>query len=112
MKQRLTKEQATHLINELYRMKGESAGYLAVNDNYELRVKDFEKIINQCTEKEFPKFLIRGSFDVMDSLEIALNSTVDDSQIYINGEVVLNHGDFKEFAKHVSEIVKWIEGQE
>ncbi len=106
MKTKLTKEQSEYLAEKLYELKGKDAGYLAVNDNYELKVKDFQDIINQCTEQEFPSFIFKNVRIEKLNDKVWLDFTGYD------GSASFTYDEFKQFADGIVAAKTWIEKNE
>ena len=104
---KLTKEQSEFLIDKVDR--------IFLMENKEALFNDkIVKIINECTEKEFPVFRFEDECDCDSFVEVRLFCETDNligvelPQGYIN----LYPHEFKQFTEGCNKIVKWQEGQE
>ncbi len=111
MTTKLTREQAELLISKIAKFYSAHYG----NRDMRMFMPDLASIINQCTEKEFPRFEMK---DVRDGrigcrqrdnldIEIYLSNTVYGNNGY-GGIVVLSNELLKEFAQGINKIVEYL----
>ncbi len=110
MMQKLTKEQAEYLFGTMI-LAFQSNMDLIEMDSFAATqvIKVFEKILNQCTEKQFPTLSIRGSRGLVNIYR------PQDGCVCIQGSSmgeVLTAAAFKEFTEGCQRILEWINEQE
>lgn len=109
---KLSEEQAEWLIEEIDRLKFNHT-QLAVNDNFEIPIKEFKALINRCTEKEFPEFLLNKgaaeySLAVRQSGSNGVYISVSDPD-WKSTQMELDCEEFKEFTGSCNKIVEWLD---
>lgn len=100
---KLTKTQAQELIKEVFESRDKD---LDDSDNPWYRFEDFKRIINQCTEKEFPK--IRCAFGVHCELTFKMPDCNTVGIDYNADDIEFSIEEFKEFANGVNKIVEYL----
>lgn len=108
---KLTKEQAEFLIDKVDR--------IFLMENKEALFNDkVVKIINECTEKEFPEIFKSHLGCEPDTIRVYHNSSTEndcDCEIELYTTTKFTHftnEQFKQFAAGCSKVVEWLEGQE
>jgi hypothetical protein len=102
---KLTPEQ-----NEFVRLKFEEVTQTTGSNM--LHVLDCRAILNACTEKEFPRFVIK--FDNVDPI-IYVTNDYKESHISVDtfGQTAhMSIEEFKQFSENCQKIVEWLEEQE
>ena len=113
MKQLLTKDQADWLIKEVTSHFQDDAGLCVA-------ISDVKKLINQCTEKEFPRFEMSWK----DRDDIENDVSIDIEECHSGDEIVMRlkssidaypyftAPSFMRFVDGCNKIVEWLEEQE
>jgi len=107
--QKLTKEQASSLYATLVK------NVICYDDRSMLWIKTVKDILDQHTEKEFPKF--NGSWSCPNGGgSVELHKSIGNTYIFIyqDGKYVLSWQphEFKQFTVGCNKIVEWLEEQE
>ncbi len=97
--QKLTKEQSEWLIKEV----NNHTGYNVNLCEKALNFSAIERLINQCTEKEFPELEIESAIKISEGIKCVAMETY--------GDIRLSYEQFKQFTEGCNKIVEWLDEQ-